>query len=100
MAHSAPPQHQHQPTVEDLYSRDFPLDTASLSLRVDILDTAGGHQFPAMRNLAIQQGQAARQEGRQAGRKVGRQAGMQAGRQAGRQLGRQAGRQKCRQEDR
>lgn len=34
-------------TVEDLYSRDF--EVGGTSLKVDILDTAGDAQFPAMR---------------------------------------------------
>ena len=34
-------------TVEDLFSRDFEL--AGTQLNVDILDTAGDAQFPAMR---------------------------------------------------
>jgi len=34
-------------TVEDLFSRDF--DLAGAQLKVDILDTAGDAQFPAMR---------------------------------------------------
>ena len=35
------------PTVEDLYSHDFQI--GETSLKVDILDTAGDAQFPAMR---------------------------------------------------
>ena len=38
---------QHIPTVEDLFSRDFEL--GGNTLKVDILDTAGDAQFPAMR---------------------------------------------------
>ena len=34
-------------TVEDLYGRDFEIGNASI--KVDILDTAGDAQFPAMR---------------------------------------------------
>ena len=34
-------------TVEDLYSRDYEL--AGTALNVDILDTSGDAQFPAMR---------------------------------------------------
>ena len=34
-------------TVEDLYSQDF--DIGNTTLKVDILDTAGDAQFPAMR---------------------------------------------------
>ena len=34
-------------TVEDLYSRDF--EVGGTNLKVDILDTAGDAQFPAMR---------------------------------------------------
>ena len=50
------PQHQHDPTVEEQYRRDFCLNTAGLRLKVDFLDTSGSHQFPAMRDLALQQG--------------------------------------------
>ena len=39
------------PTVEDLYSRDFQI--GETSLKVDILDTAGDAQFPAMRRQVI-----------------------------------------------
>ena len=38
-------------TVEDLYSQDFEIGTACL--KVDILDTAGDAQFPAMRRYAF-----------------------------------------------
>ena len=34
-------------TVEDLYSQDF--EVGGTSIKVDILDTAGDAQFPAMR---------------------------------------------------
>ncbi len=37
----------HKPTVEDLYSRDY--EVGDTTLKVDILDTAGDAQFPAMR---------------------------------------------------
>ncbi|KFM74399.1 GTP-binding protein, partial [Stegodyphus mimosarum] len=42
---------KHRPTVEDLHCREFDLDT--MTLKVDILDTAGDFQFPAMRRLSI-----------------------------------------------
>ncbi|XP_054713181.1 GTP-binding protein Di-Ras2-like [Uloborus diversus] len=42
---------KHRPTVEDLYCREFDLE--SMTLKVDILDTAGDFQFPAMRRLSI-----------------------------------------------
>ena len=45
-------QHRHQPTVEELYSRDFSL-SPRLTLGVDFLDTSGSLQFPAMRRHAI-----------------------------------------------
>ena len=38
---------EHRPTVEDLHSRDFEL--GGNTLKVDILDTSGEDQFPAMR---------------------------------------------------
>lgn len=41
----------HVATVEDLYSRDY--EVGGTSLKVDILDTAGDAQFPAMRRLSI-----------------------------------------------
>ncbi|TRY69394.1 hypothetical protein TCAL_02184 [Tigriopus californicus] len=43
--------HKYVPTVEDLFSQDYELD--GTSLKVDILDTAGDAQFPAMRRLSI-----------------------------------------------
>eukprot|EP00095_Tigriopus_kingsejongensis_P000278 maker-scaffold329_size204955-snap-gene-1.28 protein:Tk00278 transcript:maker-scaffold329_size204955-snap-gene-1.28-mRNA-1 annotation:"gtp-binding protein di-ras2" len=43
--------HKYVPTVEDLFSRDYELE--GTSLKVDILDTAGDAQFPAMRRLSI-----------------------------------------------
>ncbi|XP_015919353.1 GTP-binding protein Di-Ras2 [Parasteatoda tepidariorum] len=42
---------KHRPTVEDLYCREFDLE--AMTLKVDILDTAGDFQFPAMRRLSI-----------------------------------------------
>lgn len=36
-------------TVEDLFSRDFGLSGADNTLKVDILDTSGESEFPAMR---------------------------------------------------
>ncbi|XP_014207113.1 GTP-binding protein Rhes [Copidosoma floridanum] len=42
---------KYRPTVEDLYSRECTLGT--LTLKVDLLDTAGDQQFPAMRRLSI-----------------------------------------------
>ena len=36
-------------TVEDLYSQDFEIGEAGTCIKVDILDTAGDAQFPAMR---------------------------------------------------
>ena len=50
-------QHRHQPTVEELYSRDFSL-SPRLTLGVDLLDTSGSLQFPAMRSHAILSGHA------------------------------------------
>ena len=50
-------QHQPRPTVEEMYSRDFPLAT-DLTLRVDLLDTCGADQFPAMRRMALLTGHA------------------------------------------
>lgn len=38
-------------TVEDLYNREY--DLGHTTLKVDILDTAGDMQFPAMRRLCI-----------------------------------------------
>lgn len=38
---------KYTPTVEDLFSRDYEID--GTALKVDILDTAGDAQFPAMR---------------------------------------------------
>eukprot|EP00093_Oithona_nana_P009540 09540.XXX_402181_399586_1 [CDS] Oithona nana genome sequencing. len=40
-------------TVEDLYSQDFEIGEAGTCIKVDILDTAGDAQFPAMRRLSI-----------------------------------------------
>ncbi|XP_015587505.1 GTP-binding protein Di-Ras2 [Cephus cinctus] len=42
---------KYKPTVDDLYCRECVLGT--LILKVDLLDTAGDLQFPAMRRLAI-----------------------------------------------
>lgn len=42
---------KYKPTVEDLYSHEY--DFGQLTLKVDILDTAGDLQFPAMRRLSI-----------------------------------------------
>lgn len=45
---------KHKPTVEDLYSHEFDIGSPSgVPLKVDILDTAGDFQFPAMRRLSI-----------------------------------------------
>lgn len=35
--------------MEDLFSRDFGLSGADNTLKVDILDTSGESEFPAMR---------------------------------------------------
>lgn len=42
---------KYRSTVEDLYNREYDLGT--VTLKVDILDTAGDMQFPAMRRLSI-----------------------------------------------
>ncbi|CAL8129941.1 unnamed protein product [Orchesella dallaii] len=42
---------KYKPTVEDLYSKEY--DFGRITLKVDILDTAGDLQFPAMRRLSI-----------------------------------------------
>ncbi|XP_077297493.1 GTP-binding protein Di-Ras2 [Arctopsyche grandis] len=42
---------KYRSTVEDLYSREY--DLGHMTLKVDILDTAGDMQFPAMRRLSI-----------------------------------------------
>lgn len=42
---------KYKSTVEDLYNRDY--DIGPITLKVDILDTAGDYQFPAMRRLCI-----------------------------------------------
>ncbi|XP_058803890.1 GTP-binding protein Di-Ras2 isoform X2 [Phymastichus coffea] len=42
---------RYRATVEDLYSRECILGT--LTIKVDLLDTAGDQQFPAMRRLSI-----------------------------------------------
>ncbi|OXA43792.1 GTP-binding protein Di-Ras2 [Folsomia candida] len=46
---------KYKPTVEDLYNQEY--DFGSVTLKVDILDTAGDLQFPAMRRLSIATGQ-------------------------------------------
>jgi GTPase SAR1 family protein len=38
-------------TIEELHRADFPIGGASLTL--DILDTAGSYEFPAMKTLNI-----------------------------------------------
>ncbi|XP_025406904.1 ras-related protein Rap-1b [Sipha flava] len=43
---------KYKTTVEDLYSKEFNVGTAQ-QLKVDILDTCGNPQFPAMRRLSI-----------------------------------------------
>ena len=50
-------QHKYQPTVEEFYSRNFSL-SPRLTLGVDLLDTSGSLQFPAMRRHAILSGHA------------------------------------------
>ncbi|CAH1155700.1 unnamed protein product [Phaedon cochleariae] len=42
---------RYRSTIEDLYSREY--DLGHMTLKVDILDTAGDMQFPAMRRLCI-----------------------------------------------
>ncbi|XP_050691169.1 ras-related protein Rap-1b-like [Eriocheir sinensis] len=42
---------KYKSTVEDLYNRDY--EIGRITLKVDILDTAGDFQFPAMRRLSI-----------------------------------------------
>lgn len=42
---------KYKSTVEDLYNREYNL--GQTTLKVDILDTAGDMQFPAMRRLSI-----------------------------------------------
>ncbi|XP_067002035.1 GTP-binding protein Di-Ras2 [Anabrus simplex] len=42
---------KYRSTVEDLYNREY--DLGQVQLKVDILDTAGDLQFPAMRRLCI-----------------------------------------------
>ncbi|XP_065081388.1 GTP-binding protein Di-Ras2 isoform X1 [Ochlerotatus camptorhynchus] len=42
---------KYRPTVEDLYNREY--DLGAVTLKVDILDTSGEMQFPAMRRLSI-----------------------------------------------
>ncbi|XP_025206920.1 ras-related protein Rap-2b [Melanaphis sacchari] len=43
---------KYKTTVEDLYSKEFNVGTTQ-QLKVDILDTCGNPQFPAMRRLSI-----------------------------------------------
>ncbi|XP_030560641.1 GTP-binding protein Di-Ras2 [Drosophila novamexicana] len=42
---------KYRATVEDLYNREY--DLGGVTLKVDILDTSGDMQFPAMRRLSI-----------------------------------------------
>ena len=42
---------QHRPTVDELTCRDY--NVQGTRVKVDFLDTAGDHSFPAMRRLAI-----------------------------------------------
>ncbi|XP_019768568.1 GTP-binding protein Di-Ras1 [Dendroctonus ponderosae] len=42
---------KYRSTVEDLYNKEY--DLGHMTLKVDILDTAGDMQFPAMRRLCI-----------------------------------------------
>lgn len=42
---------KYRSTVEDLYNREY--DLGHMTLKVDILDTAGDMQFPAMRRLCM-----------------------------------------------
>lgn len=42
---------KYRSTIEDLYNREY--DLGHMTLKVDILDTAGDMQFPAMRRLCI-----------------------------------------------
>lgn len=42
---------KYKSTVEDLYNREY--DLGPVTLKVDILDTSGDMQFPAMRRLSI-----------------------------------------------
>lgn len=44
---------RYRSTVEDLYTREFRIGGGSNALRLDVLDTAGDQQFPAMRRLSI-----------------------------------------------
>lgn len=45
-------QEKYKPTVEDLYSKEY--DVGTITLKVDILDTSGTLQFPAMRSEFVQ----------------------------------------------
>lgn len=42
---------KYRATIEDLYNREY--DLGHMTLKVDILDTSGDQQFPAMRRLSI-----------------------------------------------
>ncbi|XP_055310001.1 GTP-binding protein Di-Ras2 [Sitodiplosis mosellana] len=42
---------KYRATIEDLYNREY--DFGNVTLKVDILDTSGDQQFPAMRRLSI-----------------------------------------------
>ncbi|RXG70416.1 Dexamethasone-induced Ras-related protein 1 [Armadillidium vulgare] len=46
----------YKPTVEELHRGEFEIEGETLIL--DLLDTSGTHQFPAMRELAIKQSDA------------------------------------------
>ncbi|XP_041369771.1 ras-related protein Rap-1b-like [Gigantopelta aegis] len=50
-------QTSYKPTVEECYRRFIQLPDGGCT-RVEILDTSGGNEFPAMRNLRIQHGDA------------------------------------------
>ncbi|XP_047486817.1 ras-related protein Rap-2b-like [Penaeus chinensis] len=46
----------YKPTVEELHRGEYEIEGETLTL--DLLDTSGAHQFPAMRELAIRQSDA------------------------------------------
>lgn len=46
----------HKETIEELHRHTMKFET--MSVEIDILDTSGSHQFPAMRKLAIARGDA------------------------------------------
>lgn len=46
----------YKPTVEELHRGEYEIEGETLIL--DLLDTSGSHQFPAMRELAIRQSDA------------------------------------------